>query len=67
LDVTKGRLTTWMVALVVLAGAAGCSGARHRKPSGPPPEYELPRDPDASFATAAPVPLASRDAGVGVR
>jgi hypothetical protein len=38
---------TWVRAALVLfllAGAA-CSGARHRKPVGPPPEYELPEEP----------------------
>ena len=47
---------------------AGCSGARHRKVSGPPPEYELPEhvgtggadvEPADGGANAAP----PRDAG----
>jgi hypothetical protein len=67
LDVIKGRLARWMMVLLLLAGAEGCSGARHRRPSGPPPEYELPTEPDASFATASPVLLAPRDAGTDGR
>jgi len=45
---------TLLLALVL--GAVACSGARHRKVVGPPPEYELPDDqlPDAG---------ASREAG----
>ena len=64
---TKGRLARWMVVLALLGAAAGCSGARHRKPSGPPPEYEPPTEPDASFVPASPVPFAPRDAGTDVR
>ncbi len=64
---TNGRLASWMVVLALLGAAAGCSGARHRKPSGPPPEYELPTEPDASFATASPTLLAPRDAGTDGR
>ncbi len=39
---------------IVLACVAilGCSGARHRKVAGPPPEYELPEDLDASAPPA---------------
>jgi len=38
--------------IVVLLGialfSASCGGARHRKVAGPPPEYELPDQPDAT-------------------
>jgi len=55
-----------LLALVlVLASLAGCSGARHRKVTGPPPEYELPEEPDASVPSSpllAPV-RAPYDAG----
>ncbi len=47
---------TLLLVVVLSLGAVACSGARHRKVVGPPPEYELPDDqlPDAG---------ASREAG----
>jgi hypothetical protein len=36
-----------VVAGAVVLGFAACSGARHRKVAGPPPEYERPDDPGA--------------------
>ena len=56
-----------MVVLALAGAAIGCSGARHRKPAGPPPEYEVPAEPDASFAATVPLLLAPRDAGADVR
>jgi hypothetical protein len=35
--------------LVALAVLSGCAGAHHPKMTGPPPEYEPPDLPDASF------------------
>ncbi len=49
-----------LVALA-LAGAA-CAGASHRKPVGPPPEYEVPAEPDGWPPPAAAAGRA-RDAG----
>ena len=49
------------LALVTVA-LASCAAARHRKVAGPPPEYELPEEPDAwPPPTATPSP--PRDAG----
>ena len=54
-----------LVALA-LAGAA-CAGASHRKPVGPPPEYEVPQEPDGWPPPAAAAARArdpgARDAG----
>ena len=48
-----------LVAVLAAMFALSCA-ARHRKPSGPPPEYELPEAPDAW----TPAPIAQpRDAG----
>jgi hypothetical protein len=41
-----------------ITAVIGCSGAGHRKVAGPPPEYELPDEPDAALA-----PLRAQDAG----
>jgi hypothetical protein len=38
---SRAALIAAMFALI------GCAGARHRKPAGPPPEYEPPDDPGA--------------------
>jgi hypothetical protein len=62
------ELARWIVVLLALAGVpSGCGGARHRKVAGPPPEYELPAEPDAAPPTPPPVPQAPRDAGAGDR
>jgi hypothetical protein len=50
--------------LVALALAAtACSGARHRKPVGPPPDYELPEEPDGWPPPASATARTPRDAG----
>jgi hypothetical protein len=41
------------VAFAVCLGLAACSGARHRRVAGPPPEYERPDDPVAGPSTGA--------------
>ncbi len=57
-----GRLAPALIAL----GLAACSGARHRKVAGPPPEYEPPDDPgslDGGAPPAATAPGTRLDAG----
>jgi hypothetical protein len=49
-----------VAALVAATIALSCSGARHRKVAGPPPEYEPPEPPDAWTPTVSTSP---RDAG----
>jgi len=42
-----GLKARWLVLpLAVPLAVASCSGARHRKVAGPPPEYDLPEEPD---------------------
>ena len=56
--------TTATIFLLCSAGAAlasGCGGARHRKPVGPPPEYELLDGPDAAARETSPVVDGGRD------
>jgi hypothetical protein len=55
-SMSRGGLLAALVAL----GLAACSGARHRRVQGPPPEYEPPDDPAALDAGAPPsaAPLA---------
>jgi hypothetical protein len=48
--------------LSLAATIAACASAQHRKVAGPPPEYELPEEPDA-WAPAAPAPSRPSDAG----
>jgi len=51
-------------AFVALAlGLVACSGAQHRKPKGPPPEYELPEEPDGWAPPSPAAGRATRDAG----
>jgi hypothetical protein len=57
-----GRLAPVLITL----GLAACSGARHRKVAGPPPEYEPPDDPGSLDGGAPSLPTApstSLDAG----
>jgi hypothetical protein len=58
MDLTRVRIALVLASLSV----AACSGARHRKPVGPPPEYELPEEPDAG-----PAAVPARDGGAPVR
>jgi hypothetical protein len=51
-----------LVAAALAAALAACGSAQHRKVAGPPPEYELPEEPDA-WAPAAPPPSRPSDAG----
>jgi hypothetical protein len=55
------RLKWLLLAGALAAVAASCSGARHRKVSGPPPEYELPDDPGKSTPSGVPQGLLTRD------
>lgn len=43
----------WRGLLLALVVLTGCGGARRPKISGPPPEYEQPDLPDASFEPPA--------------
>jgi hypothetical protein len=62
LEPVLARSTLMACALCV----AACSGARHRKVNGPPPEYEPPEDPaalDANDAGTVPSPVQAADGG----
>lgn len=55
-----------LAAALLALGLAACSGARHRKVAGPPPEYEPPDDaaPEAGAPRALAAPMTGLDGGV---
>ena len=42
-----GPLKGLLIGLLLVVAVLACSSGQHRKVSGPPPEYELPDQPDA--------------------